>query len=223
MAKHGPTASLSPPAEQRILAAARQEFIDKGLSGARLQAIASRAGVNKALIHYYYRSKQNLYEAAIAEVLGRVWGAVRENLRELEEQAPAEALIRTVVATYINVLRAEPGFLRLFLRELADGGGSFPRIAEELIGTFGEITTRIFGTLGREMESGRIRSIDPVHAVINIMAMCTGSFILQPLIRSMHGRVLRGAIDFDERFYEARIEAVTEMALRGLMTEGARG
>jgi AcrR family transcriptional regulator len=216
------TESIASSAEQRILTAARQEFVDKGLDGARLQAIAERAGVNKALIHYYYRTKQKLYEAAIADMLARVWSALDNNLRGLREDAGADTLIRTIVTTYINVLRADPGFPRLFLRELAGGGGSIPSLAERLMGRFGEITARIFGTLRREMNAGRIRPIEPSHAILNIMAMCVGSFILQPLIASIQGRVLESTITLDERFYEERIEAITAMALGGLMAEGPK-
>jgi AcrR family transcriptional regulator len=55
--------------EAKILTSARTEFIGKGKAGARMQAIALNAGVNKALLHYYFRSKDQLYAAALKEIL----------------------------------------------------------------------------------------------------------------------------------------------------------
>ena len=63
--------------ETRILTAARREFIAKGQDGARMQVIANEAGVNKALLHYYYRSKENLYRKVLEVTLATVWGRVR--------------------------------------------------------------------------------------------------------------------------------------------------
>lgn len=63
--------------ETRILSAARREFIAKGQDGARMQIIADQAGVNKALLHYYYRSKDNLYRKVLEVTLATVWGRVK--------------------------------------------------------------------------------------------------------------------------------------------------
>ena len=60
-------------AQEKILDAARAEFIAKGFKSARMQAIAKSAGVNHALLHYYFRSKEKLYDAAVRETVRTVW------------------------------------------------------------------------------------------------------------------------------------------------------
>ncbi|MBD3315342.1 MAG: TetR family transcriptional regulator [Chitinivibrionales bacterium] len=218
-----PLKPIVSPAEQRILAAARREFVEKGFKGARLSSIAERADVNKALIHYYYRSKHKLYKLVITDILHRMWNSMDENLRGLSDHSGADTLVRTVVATYINIFKADPGFPRLFVGELADGGESASGVAEELLSRFGDITARIAEILQREMNAGALRRLNPRHVVLNLMAMCAGSFVMEPLIQSRQERSLGTAIAFNERFYEKRIEAITDMALYGLTAKGGDG
>ena len=71
--------------EQKIINAAREEFIATGLKGARMQSIADRAGVNKALLYNYFRSKEVLFEASMGEVVELLWSFV-ENDRMLTWQ-----------------------------------------------------------------------------------------------------------------------------------------
>jgi TetR/AcrR family transcriptional regulator len=209
-------------AEQRILETAREEFIAKGQNGARMQAIADRAGVNKALIHYYFRNKTLLYKAVLQTIIGGVGEALERDLSELDEHADVPTVIHALVATYVNALKASPGFQRLFLRELADGGGAIPSLVEMLLERFGHLGGILFGTLKRGVQEGRLRPIDPVHILINVMGMCAASFIFTPVISTLHRTVMRAELSFDDKFYAARITAITETALQGIMAGGER-
>jgi len=66
--------------EFQILVAAREVFIAKGFEGARMQEIADQAGINKALLHYYFRSKDKLFEAVFSEVAGKLFPAMAQIL-----------------------------------------------------------------------------------------------------------------------------------------------
>src|SRR5690606_24556875 len=89
-AKARPRKAPSGDAEKRILEAARKEFIAKGLDGARMQAVAASAGVNKALLHYYFRSKEKLYARVLEEILGAVWGELAGEFRARSPEAGLE-------------------------------------------------------------------------------------------------------------------------------------
>jgi AcrR family transcriptional regulator len=69
-----------PVSEEKILEAARRVFQRSGYSGARMQEIADEAGINKAMLHYYYRSKDNLFESVFSESLQKLVGKVGEML-----------------------------------------------------------------------------------------------------------------------------------------------
>jgi len=209
-------------AQQRILIAASEEFVEKGLAGARMQAIANRAGVNKALLHYYFRSKQRLYEAVFENTLGNIWKEMEKNMAGLDENADVAVIVRTLVSTYLNTLKDSPAFPRIFLRELADGGDNLRVIINGFIERFGNVIGRVFGVFKRGVQQGTLRPIDPVHILINVMGMCAASFILKPVVAQMHEKFQRVPVQFDEKFYAARITAITEMALNGIMAKERR-
>jgi AcrR family transcriptional regulator len=196
--------------------------VEKGLAGARMQAIARRAKVNKALIHYYYRSKQKLYESVFESVLSRIWIAMEQNMRGLDEDVDVSTVVRILVSTYTNVLKDSPAFPRIFLRELADGGDNLKTIINGFITRFGPIAGRVFGAFKRGVQQGALLPLDPVHIIINILGMCAASFILRPVMEQMHVLFQRSPIQFDEKFYAARITAISEMALRGIIARERR-
>src|SRR5688572_13967969 len=91
--------------EQRILAAARSVFIRRGTAGARMQEIAEEAGVNQALLHYYFRTKDRLAEAVFAEVAGRLAPAI---VGALGSDEPLERKVEEFVRIYIDTARQHP-------------------------------------------------------------------------------------------------------------------
>jgi AcrR family transcriptional regulator len=204
-------------AEKRILDAARAEFVAKGLTGARMQSIAHQAGVNKALIHYYYRSKLRLYEAVLDETLSRVWTAVERNLAVLPEHPSIDSIVRTLVATYINTLKDCPSFPRLILRELADGGENVTYLVNAFTARFGRVSSTIFEAIKRGVQHRELRPVDPAHILVNIIGMCAASFILKPVITQIYAQTQQAPVRFDEKFYASRITAITEMALGGII------
>ena len=111
-----PSARTRRPEETRarILDAAWGEFSDKGLGGARVDAIAARAGANKRMIYHYFASKAGLYLA----VLERAYDRIRGHERELavEDCAPEEG-IRRLVAYNFDFCRDNPDFIRLLNNE----------------------------------------------------------------------------------------------------------
>jgi AcrR family transcriptional regulator len=212
----------SETAQQRILSAACEEFVEKGLAGARMQAIARRAKVNKALIHYYYRSKQRLYESVFENILSSIWISMEQNMKGVDENADAAIIIRLLVTTYMNTLKNSPAFPRIFLRELADGGDNLKFVIDGFISRFGSTVGRVFNIFKKGVQQGTLLPIDPVHIIINVIGMCATSFILKPVVEQLHERFQKSPIQFDDKFYSARIIAITEMALNGIIARPRR-
>src|SRR5690606_9132400 len=158
-----PRKMLTGDAEMRILVAARKEFIAKGLDGARMQAVAASAGVNKALLHYYFRSKEKLYGKVLEEILGAVWGKLAGEFRDRSPEAGLEPMLRTVVSTYVRTLAANPEFPLFIFRELAGGGDRLREGLPELIRRFQEVPATMARVLREETEAGNILPIAPVH------------------------------------------------------------
>ena len=205
-------------AESRILSAARLEFVERGLGGARMQAIADRAGVNKALLHYYFRSKEKLYDAALQDILKTVFSAFRRELPEERENDDLRSQLRVIVTIYVRTLRQNPDFPRFMLRELVDGGKHFPDLVGDIVTSFGDIPQRIYRLLLSEARRGNLRKIPPVHFALNMLGMCIFTFLARPIISSVNDRVGLG-ITFDDAFFTERIEAIVAMACNGIYKE----
>jgi TetR/AcrR family transcriptional regulator len=206
-------------AEERILRAAREVFIERGLGGARMQTIADRAGANKALLHYYFRSKEQLYEAVFENILTTIGSALRSQLpphdREIND---LRGLLRQIVTVYINTFRANPDFPRFMIREFADGGAHLPGIVNLFISGFGDIPRRIYGLMQKEAGLGHMRTIVPVHIALNIVGMCVFTFIARPVLAVANKKTSLN-LKFDDEFFNDRINAIVTMACDGIFKE----
>ncbi|MCC7466595.1 MAG: TetR/AcrR family transcriptional regulator, partial [Saprospiraceae bacterium] len=97
--------------EQRIFEAAHEVFTQKGMDGAKMQEIADKAGINKALLHYYYRSKEKLYEAVVKAIMAKAVPNVR---KVLESDLPLEEKITRFIDFYIGLISRNT-FIPLFI------------------------------------------------------------------------------------------------------------
>ncbi len=195
---------------EKILEAARAEFIEKGLGGARMQEIADRAGINKALLHYHFRDKEGLHQAALQSVIETVSGRILTALPESGTPESPEAAIRLMVRTYMRVLRENPQMVGMVLRELADGGQNLGTLIE----TVGPMANRLYRTVldqvGSKTDDWPL--IDPIHIFMSLFSMVWGTFLLKPI----YSRVLAAAKirqKFDDAFLDERTEAIADMVI----------
>jgi TetR/AcrR family transcriptional regulator len=180
---------LDADTETRILDAAHTVFMRRGTAGARMTEIAREAGVNHALVHYYFRSKQRLAEAVFRRAIGQFFPAM---IGVLASDAPLEDKVRMVAAAQVDMLlknRYLPGYL---LAEL----NHYPERAEQLLNTMSGTTSaslraRLFGTLGKQLEeaarTGVFREIRPQDFVLNLVSMVVYPFAARPLVMAIMG------------------------------------
>lgn len=207
-----------PSTEQKILTAAREEFVDQGLGGARMAAIAEKADVNKALIHYYFRSKQNLYESVLADIMSHLWSTIQTRLEESPDTGDLRTVIHTAVTVYIHTLRENPLFPKLFIREMADGATHITPIFEKVFAPFGPLALSFMALIKKGMAAGTIRQCEPIHIMLNLLGMSAATFILQPMVSHIYPRLTGGQYTFDDAFYDTRITEITETIMNGITT-----
>ena len=169
--------------EERILAAAAEEFAASGFFGARTQAIADAAGVNKAMLHYYFRSKENLYGHVIAGALRRILTQVGEAWLSHES---IETRVEKVVDAYMDNYERNPGFLKIVLREFVDGGERFRKVFRDLkdLGPLASGVTlpQIMDRIGSELGLSLAQTI---HFIVNVVGMCAISFVSPLLLEAL--------------------------------------
>ena len=204
--------------EQKILHAARQEFIETGLGGARMYKIAERAGVNKELLHYYFRSKENLYEASLKEVAFTVWSTVESQLSSQAKQGDLREFLRSAVNAFFTIMASNPEFPNIIFREIADGGKIFPALAKKVFERFETLPSRLNEMVHEEITKGTMYPFVPLHIFINIMGMCVISFFMQPIAAAAFTE-FGNPTQFGTHFYQARIDAILEMTFHGLFKQ----
>ena len=200
--------------EQRILDAAHAVFIRSGTAGARTQEIAKEAGVNSALLHYYFRSKERLAEAVFIRAAGQLLPAV---IRILASDAALEDKVDQVVQTELLHLAKAPYLPGYILSELAHHPERAGQLVSAVTGMVpAEIGMRVSAVLGRQIDervrAGRMHQIAPDQFIVNLLSMCVFPFAARPMLMALLGFDQTG---FD-RFIDRRRKELAPFFLRAL-------
>ena len=175
--------------EQRILDAAHAVFVRTGTAGARMQEIAREAGVNSALLHYYFRSKDRLAEAvfhrAAAQLMPAVVGVLVSD-RSLPDK------VRAIVDIELDRLSRTPYLPAYIISELAHHPERISQLISVLTGaqpeTLGRKLLRIVADqINDEVRAGRMRPIAPEQFMVNLLSLCIFPFAARPMIGALMG------------------------------------
>jgi TetR/AcrR family transcriptional regulator len=222
-------AGRKPETVRRICAAAELAFAEQGLAGARTDEIARAAGVNKALLYYYFRSKDELY-AAVLEGLFLQQQAAIASARQASSPRQSSSLHRTSslhqtipshqqeLRAYVNgaidFVVAHPNFPRLIQREMMNRSAQVRHLMRRFwLPTYQRLETAI----RRGIKAGEFRRVDPQHAVFSIIAMTVFYFAAAPMLKDLLGRDTLNA-----RAVAARRAAILDFMEHALFTPSAR-
>ncbi len=169
--------------ERKILAASVEVFAQKGFDGARTDEIASRAGVNKAMIYYYFKSKENLYTVIVETVFRKVSLILGTHLSLVNMNAPEEG-ISSFIDNYIDFIYSHRIFMKVLLWDLARGGTIVARVVG---GVMRDKTEQIRGIFEQATREGYLRPADPKHLFVSIIGMIVFFFFAEPVVRVIWG------------------------------------
>lgn len=192
--------------EDRILDAARKIFLSRGLDGARMQDIADEAGINKAMLHYYFRSKDKLFETVFMEVAKGFLPRVAEIF---ESQNPLFEKIRLFCETYIHQMKETP-YLPLFI--LGEAAKRPETFVKKIFGNRKPPVHLFVAQVQQEIEKGTIKPVHPLQLLINILSMCVFPFMARPMLEHVAGVNKK---QFDA-IIEERKKLVPEMIIASL-------
>ncbi|MGH7627146.1 MAG: TetR/AcrR family transcriptional regulator [Gemmatimonadaceae bacterium] len=200
--------------EARILDAAHAVFLTHGTAGARMQEIARQAGVNQALLHYYFRSKKKLAEAVFTRVVRAIIPPVIE---VMGSDAPLEDKLRRAVHLYLDNLARSPAFPGYFLAELNMQPERAGQLVESMTGVDQHaLRSHLRATLHRQIRervrAGTMRAISPEEFIINLTALCIFPFAARPMYAALLGM---SDADF-RRLIKRRREELPDFILRAL-------
>jgi TetR/AcrR family transcriptional regulator len=209
-------AERSAETRSRILDAALSEFAANGLAGARTEHIAAAAGVNKALLYYYFESKEKLYSAALEMVAGRV----RDHSMAvfLRDASPGERLLRAALDHFDRIL-TQREFQSLMQQEMMrmhkGEQGELPILVKRVLAPL----HAMFQSLVREgIASGELIDVDWFQMVLSVLGGNVFYFLSAPIWR----QVL--AFDpFNEKELRARRVAVVEFLGKAIFQDREHG
>ena len=173
------------PAASRaaILRAAAEEFAEHGIAGARTEAIAREARVNKALLYYYFKDKETLYGAVLDHAFSGLKATV---FRVLDSDLPPREKIMTYAGTYFDFIASNQVYPRLMQREMMRAReGHSPHIEKLVKNYLQPIFARVGELLRQGMAEGEFRTIDPAHFIPSMVAMIIFYFSSAPLMQKI--------------------------------------
>lgn len=193
----------------RILAAAAVEFAARGYGGARVDRIARRARVNKAMLYYHFHSKQGLYRALLRDTFGQAG----RRLRAIGATAdpPLEQLDR-VIEGIADFIRQHRFFAAIMLREVAEGGA---RLDRETLAALASLPRAVGAIVARGVDQGAFRPVHPLAAYFSMLAPLVVYLAGTPIRRRLSARRLVSGPALTHEAFVRHVQDSMRRALAG--------
>ena len=197
---------LESETENRIKEAAKEIFHRRGFDGARMQDIADEAQINKAMLHYYFRSKDLLFEAVFKEAVMKLFPVV---ISIIESDLDVDEKIKKLIHNYIDFISANPYVPGFVLHELTQNP---ERMKHFVANNVSMRPQKFFAQIQDGVDSGKFIPIEPLQLMVTIVASCIFPFVAKPMLHTLFG------LDQDGfgAFIEQRKEQMTQFILNGL-------
>ncbi|MPQ47818.1 TetR family transcriptional regulator [Marinifilum sp. N1E240] len=192
--------------QENILEAARKIFAQKGLAGARMQEIADSAGINKALLHYYYRSKEKLFEQIFEEAFKKL---ARPLAAFLADDSELFQKIRNICRHYNKILVEYPFLPNFIINEV----NTDPSRILKLINVEGIMAgkEKTLTQISQAIKNGKIREIDPRELILNIISLSIFPFASKPIASEL----LYQNVNFDQ-VLRTRADKVADFIIQSI-------
>lgn len=168
--------------EQIILETARKHFVQYGYAATRTQDIAEEAGVTKAMLHYYFRTKEKLYNQILVSILDYV---VPKLAGVMAKQGEFWPHLERILDTYFEMLMANPDIPFFIMTELSQRKGDILIAELQKRASFFPAGLVFLQKMQQEMDAGRIKSIPPIQLILNILGMTVFPFIVRPIFSTI--------------------------------------
>ncbi len=170
-----PKPAVEADARARILAAAAEVFASIGFAGARVDEIAARAGVNKAMLYYHVGDKEKLYATVLTDTIDRVPPALLEAIANVDTSAEK---LQCVLDTLASLPTHNPHFVPIMLREVASGGATLP---DEMLARMAGIFRVVADVLAEGVKRKAFRATDPLLTHVSLIGSMIFLVASQPI------------------------------------------
>lgn len=192
---------------EAILAAAAVEFSERGYAGARVDRIARRARVNKAMLYYHFGSKRALYRTLLRQVFS---GAAARLQALADSTAPADQKIERVIAVLAQFISEHAFFPAIMLREVADGGAHLDR---DTLNALAAVPLAVGTIVQQGIGEGRLRPVHPIAAYFTMFAPIVMFLAGEPIRKQLAARHLAGMSSLTPAKFIQHLQESVHLAL----------
>jgi len=203
-----------------VYVSSTKPFTSKRVIVVAIRAIADSAKVNKAMIHYYFKNKQNVYET----VLNHVAELIISKLNKIkDDDAPVEKKISEIIDVYIEIFEKHHDYMRMMLYEIIRGGREAGKIimkkADRL--PFNPVTGKVYGYFKRKAQKGEIKKVNIFQLIISIVSQIAPVYFGKAIFRDVAGSMGINRILFRKMVNE-RKKFVVGLIMNGISPQDAR-
>lgn len=192
--------------ETRILEAAEREFLTKGFAGARTTSIAEAAGVTHAMFHYYFRTKEKLFDRIITEKISLLKKVLLESISDAD--MPLEDKIRNAIERHLDFIAANPDLPRFLVGEVFNSPDRTAILLNKVKAYAPAMLTELQRQIDEAAAQGIFRRVDAKMLIIDITSLNIFSFMVSPLINAVLGGPVVGSEDFVEQRKKENFETI---------------
>ena len=168
--------------EERILASAERLFLSKGYSLTSMTEIARETGCTQALVHYYFRTKENLFSKIFEGKFHQFIGCI---VRREDEDLPFAELVSVRTSRLFDLMADNPRLPFMFLSEFVANAEQRLNIKDSIVPLCAEAVASLEAKIDGEVKSGRIRRTDTMNLMLNMFSLVVTFFVLLPFIEEM--------------------------------------
>lgn len=196
--------------EQAILAAAKEEFLDKGFDGARTKSIALNAGVTHAMLHYYFKTKEQLFERIFHETLGSIGEGMIDVFTQNDK--PFKQRMIEALELHFEMIRENPRLPLFMIREIASRPERFAIIKNIVKSFAGNLIVAMQRDIDQAASHGEINHIDASALLLDMLSLNVFPFIVKPVFEAATGLDLNA----DSNYWELRKQENIEVIMHRL-------
>jgi TetR/AcrR family transcriptional regulator len=193
--------------EEKIFEAATDVFVDKGMDGARMQDIASHAGINKALLHYYYRTKDQLFNAVFEMIAAKV---LKKFAPVFDERLSLEEKIRFFFKEHISFLQENPKLPAFVLNEINRNPARIKKLLKNV--HFETLWQQLYEQHKSELDKYNISEATLPQIMVSIVALSVFPFAARGIMEGILDKV---GVDFND-YIEQRKEFAADFVIKAI-------
>lgn len=183
--------------KEKILTAAEKEFFQNGFAGARTVAIAKRAGVTHAMLHYYFRTKEHLFDKVLENRIGSMRDVMLTSMGD--SSIPLFDKIKSGVEQHIDFLAANPDFPKFMVNEVFSRPERLPKMFDKVKAEAPESIKMLQRQIDEYAQQGLCRKTDAVMLLLDIISLDVFLFLAAPMMKAIIGEYPNDEPDFIER------------------------